>query len=516
MEPLIARREASGQPQDDILWPSIGPDFRAHLAADEPLRWTGTLRDVSELRPVGDDPNILWTMGDFDCPLAITDRRLIYVTREIKTKSGPMTGYLIGLHANDDRKWADHRYAGQVRFEWPTRIQLILRKVAFLKLAVILITCRRPDGQTTVISLTMSLHRGFRAAAVTALVQALVRDIASHRLMSRPGQDTAALEQLRATAAPSAQSPGELTWDLPAALPIGIEVRRPPTAPVSVAQPPPPAVAPRPARSGGVKPLNVVAMVLAVVLIVCALGSLPDLGTAGSAVAKRDVAREATAAGDVRRAARAWLDVLAAAPRSVEALLRLSCLSWDAGYQDEAVAYFDRALGAGVRWDDTVIGEPCFVNAPTLHRLRLTYYDGSSPALYVQPKNDDETAAILTAIARGAPGPAEESTYRDAIAPYPKAQEWQRLLAIGCLNERAGLRYHAGKHFSAGLDLHLRLREEPLAVGGPLESCVKAMGPNYGFVRRNGSELFFPKDLGDRMFIPESSPLPSRLPLVLP
>jgi hypothetical protein len=228
-------------------------------------------------------------------------------------------------------------------------------------------------------------------------------------------------------------------------------------------------------------------------------------------VGTRDTARHATAAGQVRTAARAWLNVLSAAPRSIEALIALSCLSWDAGYQDEAVLYYQRALTAGAGWDRIVTPGTCFVNAPTLHRLARVRLPGGT-LLFVVPGAADVDGAVLVAIANGNVSDAIRAKYLEAIAPDREPTDVDVLLATACLNDRVGLSYLASLNFTLGING----ATHAVAPTGALNECLHSLPDRYGFVTRSGVDLYLPKDLASRLFIPEQSPLPGPLPPVLP
>jgi hypothetical protein len=258
--------------------------------------------------------------------------------------------------------------------------------------------------------------------------------------------------------------------------------------------------------------LDYAAILAAVVLVLFALTSLPQLGESGAAVSQRDRARAVTATGDIRAATRAWLTVLTAAPRSTEALLNLGCLSWTAGYQEEAALYYERALAGGIRWDEIVIVRNCFVNAPRMHGLRMVDVHHIRPLLYVAPKPDDVDAGVLVAIATEHPTPTTQERYRKAIAPHDQPTLAQVVFAIGCLNDRAGARWMA----SESITLALNLNTEALPPTGALRDCLNRLPDRYGFTTKGGVEIFMPRDLGDRLFIPESSPIPAKTARILP
>jgi hypothetical protein len=241
--------------------------------------------------------------------------------------------------------------------------------------------------------------------------------------------------------------------------------------------------------------IGAIALFLVLLLVVITIGGLRSTSAAAHDLAR---GRSALARGDRRQAVQAWADVLRTAPRSLDALVLTSCAEWDIGYADEAVVYYQRALLAGLPWNRLVVSHQCFLNAPMLHGLRTAQIAGM-PILYAAPSRKDRAGVALEAIATAAPR---------ASRPQPA----QSLLAAACLNDRSDLR------LLAAMDMTIALNDPRMPPAhGVLRTCVGRFRGRYGFqTQPNGPEIFLPKDLKDRVFRPNSSPIPGRLPRPLP
>jgi hypothetical protein len=506
----LIRLKRAGASGDD-LWPDLTWELAPRLDVGENVRWRGTA-EVSQLtyiRDSGGDFTLAWSLKD-TASVLITDRRVMYVGRTLEPHKGLPPVAARGLPGRRSTAGDVERYVGHVRFEWTANVIFESIKHLAVRVAAISLTCvDAGTGLPVRLMLTMNytLHH-MRVPFVADVAGQLARDIAGSRLRTRGGlgdEDVAGLAAVRDGADPVTTAHG-LRWDLPGHRVIAAGTHEPSTqvaaapapstavAPLPAVPASPPAPHARPRVSLGTRLTDVLAMGFAVVLALAGLVGLLRLAGVAQAVRARDQARAATAAGDVRVATRDWLTVLRAAPQSREALLRIACLSWDAGYEDEAVLYFQRALTAGARWNAPVNGARCFVNEPSLHRLALV--DRSLPMIYVRPASGDPDGELLEQIARASDPPT------DSRVP----------LAVACLNDRAGLTYLSAMGFTVALGT----ATEAIASTGVLRRCLDSMKDRYGFVRRNGMELFLPYDFSDRVFIPESSPIPSRIGRVLP
>jgi hypothetical protein len=519
MDELIKRLKPG--PQNDPRWPAIGRSRRVQRTEAEPIRWEGEA-DVSQSRynralPEGGDFEIAWNLVD-TANVVITDRRMAYSAHTLKKSApGVLTGVRAVLGKTDRSRW-DSVQAGHMRFDWPVNVMLMTQRTMWTNIASLGVTCLGESDVPQRILLVFEFgSKNSAVADPTRLADALATAIARYRIAARGDElDAAALGALTQVT-PVVTASGGLRWDLPGALRYpGVTA-----GPDSVTAVPEDPAHPMPSSTG--KPhgwaggawsrlWNGVAMVAATALVLFALGSLPSFGASAHAVSLRDAARTASATGDPRGAARAWISVLNAAPRSVEALVRLSCLDWDIGYQDEAVVYYQRALNDGAVWDRVIIEESCFLNAPLLHNLSIVEFIAGFPLLYANPDGGDADGAVLRAVATASPTEGTRAAYLSAIAPQTEPTDWQRLLALACLNDRAGLRLLAAVALTGGLNGVTA----PLATDGLLRSCLIDLGPRYSFITKNGVEIFRPKDLGTRTFIPENSPVPATLPRALP
>jgi hypothetical protein len=133
-----------------------------------------------------------------------------------------------------------------------------------------------------------------------------------------------------------------------------------------------------------------------------------------------------------------------------------------------------------------------------MHGLRMTQIAGM-PLLYAAPSRKDRAGVALEAIATAEPG-----------TPRPPLDH--SLLAAACLNDRSGLR------LLAAMNLTIALNDPQIPPAhGVLRTCVGKFRGRYGFQPQpNGTEIFAPMDLKDRVFLPNSSPIPGRLPRPLP
>jgi hypothetical protein len=241
--------------------------------------------------------------------------------------------------------------------------------------------------------------------------------------------------------------------------------------------------------------IGAIALFLVLLLVVVTIGGVRSTSAAAHDLAR---GRSALARGDRRQAVQAWADVLRTAPRSLDALVLTSCVEWDIRYTDEAVLYYQRALLAGLPWNRLVVNRQCFLNAPMLHGLRMAQIAGM-PLLYAAPSRKDRAGVALEAIATAEPG-------------VSRPQPAHSLLAAACLNDRSGLR------LLAAMDMTIALNDPQIPPAhGVLRTCVGKFRGRYGFQPQpSGTEIFLPKDLKDRAFLPSSSPMPGRLPRPLP
>jgi hypothetical protein len=384
---------------------------------------------------------------------------------------------------------------GQIRFEWPVDVFVQATSVPWPGAAIFL-TCT--DGGQPV-RLLVGWLRGIggppaeeRAAG---FARALAGDIARFRLRGDPsrlsGAETQRLLTLRDQPGSGGNQSG-LRLELPGAVPVG-EVypeRQAATDPQTPMAPAGPEPEPR-RRLGLLERIGVVALCG---ILLLALWTVGGLRSTSAAAGELDRARQAFQRGDEREVVRAGDAVLRTTPRSLVALVLNSCATWDIGYTDEAVLYYQRALMAGLPWNRLVVHRSCFLNAPTYHGLRMAEVAGM-PILYAASRGRTASSSALEAVVVG-----------DA-----RTTPGESLLAAACLNDRSDLRLLA----AAQLTMALNGPALPQAKGA-LRSCLQKLRGRYVFETRDHQGIFWPKDLGDRRFLPDSSPIPGRLPRRLP
>ena len=363
MVQLIRARRADGLGGGP--WPDLTAAMTPRLEDGEVVQWRGKAEasQCTYYRPPGADGDfeLVWSLKDTALVL-VTDRRVIFGGKILEPQRKVPAELRDGLPGRTAKAADAELYLGQVRFEWVANVRFNSYQQLGMKMAAVSLVCVGADGRTVMILLMMQgrLH-GAYPPQVSSLARAMAAGVAAHRLAARGGElsvdDSLALTAMRDGGAP-APLEGGMRWDLPGEVRVEDAGPPPGMAPADVV---PPEVAPpvELVRRERMRLPDVLTIVVAVALVVVGLAGVPGIAATRNALNARNQARAATAAGDLRSAARSWFTVLRLAPRSTEALLRLACLSWDAGYQDEAVTYYERALVAGVRWNQRLINADC-------------------------------------------------------------------------------------------------------------------------------------------------------------
>jgi len=505
---ICARRPAEGE-VGEPSWPGVTEELALRLEPGEVVRWRGQVDVLGEARALADggsDDVRVWSLQDVS-DFVVTDRRLLYAGQGLTVnRTGRGRRLTAGVRkAYGSLPEGGRILAGQVRFEWPADIFAQAASVPWPG-AVIVLTCM--DGDVPV-RLLVGWLRGIGGPSAeqraASFARALAGDIARFRLLGAPSRlgpaETRRLRALCDQPGPEGAQPG-LHLELPGGVPVGsVDPERrvaepatpPPRAAAESRTPAPstdPGREPRP-RIGLLERVGVVALCGVLLLGIWTVGGLRSTSAAAGELER---ARQAFRRGDARGVVRAGDSVLRTAPRSLPALVLNSCATWDIRYTDEAVLYYQRALMAGLPWDRLVVRRPCFLNAPTFHGLRMARI-ASMPMLYAAPRGRTASGAALEVMATG-----------DA-----RTTPGESLLAAACLNDRSDLRLLA----AAQLTMALNGPALPQATGA-LRGCLQSLRGRYVFETRDRQEIFWPKDLGDRRFLPDSSPIPGRRPRRLP
>jgi hypothetical protein len=240
--------------------------------------------------------------------------------------------------------------------------------------------------------------------------------------------------------------------------------------------------------------VQALALVTTAVILLWAASTLAAGTTATATAARlRDAVRDIRE-GDTRRGLRGVEAVLDEEPRSLTALSVYACEVWRAGYQDQAVRVLQAAYARGLPLRRSLY-RPCFADRLAEHGLAAVR-SGPAPALYARPSSRRSRryeVELFRAVREG-----------DHARAY---------LALACLNDAEGLRLVAALDFGLQQVAHGEGRATPA-----LRRCLR--GPirrGYAFRRDpNGVEHFFPRDADRREFHAGTSPIPARLPRVLP
>lgn len=195
--------------------------------------------------------------------------------------------------------------------------------------------------------------------------------------------------------------------------------------------------------------------------------------------------------GDVRLAASSFAAAMDERVLTSGPILGLACASWVAGYQDHALSSHQIYLGLKTR--------PLSDQNPCLGDLSLWGIEGVEI---------DGTTRIFPA----AHGPGEESF--EVVARDPDAPLVHRYAAMACLSHSKDLRLLSAIHLGS-MEVELRIAlssDEPSnPVSDELQECINTQLSEYG--TRDGTII--PKDMDERVFIGDGSPLPPKGPLPL-
>jgi CHAT domain-containing protein/tetratricopeptide (TPR) repeat protein len=228
VHPLLQSRNPAALVSGSLLWPVVNPDLSVRLDRGEAIRWSGRLH-VAEHRLGGPEDRSwhrVWALaGPAEC--TVTDRRVIYQGERVVRCT---CRWATVANRINDTGGKESTLVGQVRFQWPGGVSLVLRQ-SDGKPPELRLDCQDSESVLMVV-FTFVTAPGVDQIA-SGVARGLVSDIARFRLDTR-GRELGPerIKQLTAqrNSPTSVDSGASQRWRLPGGLLVG----QPPDKPTYV------------------------------------------------------------------------------------------------------------------------------------------------------------------------------------------------------------------------------------------------------------------------------------------
>lgn len=221
--------------------------------------------------------------------------------------------------------------------------------------------------------------------------------------------------------------------------------------------------------SWGRRAASVVALVLLLVLTVASWSGMADLRSDYREISK---ARAAEESGDLRSAASLYQTVFVRNPKSTMAHLYHACLTWRAGYRDQAALSYSSALAVGwPPWAE--FNEPgCFLENPSALGFRLIEWEGRPFLVKLPETTDSQSSQWLRVFG------SRLEAYRSGMQTLDLATA---VLAGFCLSDRADYRLLASQLLQSG-SIMLEGDDSFDQLPSTIDDCIDAASEHYQLV----------------------------------